>query len=60
MTDKEKLVNLLCEFGIKLSHEDAGTTVACYVVDGKIESYFGFSIFYIFDDNGKFIKMEIG
>ena len=57
MTDKEKLCTLLTEFGVEW--REKGESIKCggggdYA---KITGYPGFYTKFIFDEDGKFIKM---
>ena len=58
MTDKEKLIKLLDDFGINYtSHNDR--EVSCETDDEKIHGYTGSNATFNFDDDGTFRDMEI-
>lgn len=55
MTDKEKLSSLLTEFGV--GFKENAESIECHEGDTKIEGYLYFLTRFVFDKNGKFIKM---
>lgn len=64
MTDKEKLTNLLTEFGVGFSEEftinNHGTEIYCIECmsdNAKITGYNNFYTSFVFDKDGKFIEM---
>lgn len=55
MTDKEKLLKLLTEFGV--GYEDKGPEVVCESGSGKVIGYAGFYTVFHFDGQGRFTNM---
>jgi len=55
MTDKEKLLKLLSEFGVGFREE--GKSVICDEGMDKVEGYPGFFTEFEFDIDGKFLSM---
>lgn len=70
-TDKEKLEALFTELGIGFKRvpqfdirpADAripsDTTIYCSANEPRIDGYNGFETTFVFDDDGKFIKMDL-
>lgn len=54
-TDKEKLIELLTEFGVGFELEE--NDILCREGRNKIDGYMMFVTSFDFDENGKFIKM---
>ena len=54
-TDKEKLKDLLTEFGVEFEerHED----ITCHEGDVKVDGYSCFYTTFTFDEKGAFVKM---
>jgi hypothetical protein len=66
MTDKEKLTNLLTEFGVefKIENEDDSIEklkeyqfIECHEGSEKVNGYYGFLTGFVFDKDGKFVEM---
>lgn len=65
MTDKEKLEQLLTEFGVGFKNHDPANPewptgpncISCFGSDARIDGYGGFYTLFEFDEQGKFIKM---
>lgn len=61
MSDKEKLMVLLVEFGVQFRFEkrekEEGTTIVCECGDTKISGWAGFYTTFKFDADGKFQEM---
>ena len=57
MTDKEKLCNLLTEFGVGWREIKEGVKCGGYHKYEKITGYYGFYTLFEFDDDGKFLQM---
>jgi len=58
MTDKEKLCNLLTEFGVEWRENPEGIKCGGYNSYKKIEGYTGFYTLFTFEpETGKFINM---
>lgn len=55
MTDKEKLIALLTEFGVEI--EIRSDHIICRDGAAKVEGYCMFFTDFEFDANGKFVKM---
>ena len=55
MTDKEKLVTLLTEFGV--GFREVGGDIMCCQGDAGIDGYSSFFTNFEFDDAGKFTQM---
>ena len=55
MTDKEKLIALLNEFGIEFV--DNGTSIKCEEGMDKVGGYTRFFTDFEFSEDGKFVKM---
>jgi hypothetical protein len=60
-TDKQKLAALLTEFGIKFEEKMFTVTLEVdkFTKGSKIFGYSGFSADFNFNDDGKFLTMEI-
>ena len=57
MTDKEKLCNVLTEFGVEWREKEDGIKCGGFNTYAKIDGYGGFYTMFEFDDKGKFIQM---
>ena len=58
MTDKEKLMKLLDEFGINYTSNN-DREISCEAGDTKVRGYTGSSATFNFDNTGTFRDMEI-
>jgi len=63
-TDKDKLKEMLREFGVGFGEEDSVVyeidSVVCEVGNSKVEGYAGAITYFNFDKDGKFVGMDIG
>jgi len=63
MPDIEKFRSLLDEFGVEYTKElydfghDTGIAVICQDGDSKVTGYCGFYTDFVFDTDGKFVRM---
>lgn len=59
MTDKEKLISLLTEFGVGFSEEscDDDSTITCEQGMAKVTGYGGFATMFVFSPSGAFVSM---
>jgi len=57
MTDKEKLVQLLQEFGVGCREKPEGIKVGGYNKYKKVSGYSGFYTLFEFDKVGNFVRM---
>lgn len=55
MSDKEKLIALLIEFGV--GFQDGGNVVTCRQGMAKVDGYGDFYTTFTFDDEGRFIDI---
>lgn len=55
MTDRDKLKNLLEEFGVGFT--ESGDSILCEEGDTKVVGYSGFGTEFSFDSEGKFLQM---
>lgn len=54
-TDKEKLKKLLKDFGVGFKEDSSD--IYCEAGDAKINGYAGFSTWFEFDKEGRFVEM---
>jgi proteasome assembly chaperone (PAC2) family protein len=57
LTDKEKLVALLTEFGVQFEDDTQHGKIVCTSGSTKVSGYNGFYTDFAFDENGKFIEL---
>lgn len=57
MTDRDKLINLLLEFGVEFKVHDSDNDIICKEGDKKISGYPSFYTLFEFDENGRFIAI---
>jgi hypothetical protein len=59
MTDKDKFLGLLDEFGITPSSESSDGEVVLEAHQGRVDGYTGFICRWAFDPDGKFVNVGI-
>lgn len=57
-TDREKLKNLLTEFGVGFEEDD--NCVTCETGHAKVGGYIGFFTVFEFDHDGNFVSIGVG
>lgn len=57
MTDRDKLINLLSEFGVGFEAHETNKYILCMQGKEKIDGYLSFYTVFDFDEDGKFINM---